>query len=176
MSIIDDIKGSKITFVKSGVKKAIDISELFDIDEEDLTHEFAQQASLYAYFATLQAEAELELSHAALAKDQEYAACDEHHRKALDRREQKYTEAVIKSLVVRDQEYNDVYDRHAACQNDVEVIKAIVKALQMRAEMLISLGAHMRQEYSMTGMNIREKAYEKAVDAAKSSIRSKRAS
>jgi hypothetical protein len=174
MSIIDDIQGSKISFVRKGVQKSVDISELFDIDENNLTAEFAHQASLYAFFATIQADAERELAHTALEKEQEYASADEYHRRSLEKKEQKYTEAVIRSLVMRDEDYEKAYNAYALAQQEVDILKAIVRALQMRAEMLISLGAQLRQEYSMTGMNVRDNAYKAAIDDAKKALKSKR--
>lgn len=174
MSIIEDIQGSKITFKKGDESRSIDIAELFDIDEANLTREFSRQASLYAFFATLQADAEYELANASLDKDQAYAVADDKNRKYMDKREMKYTEPVIKSLVIRDEDYQAKYDDWAWAEHEVEALKAIVKALQMRAEMLVSMGAQLRQEYNMTGMNVRERAYEAAVGIAKTTVKSKR--
>ena len=139
-SIIDEIEGSEVTFFKNGKKKTIDIGKLFNIDEDNLTKEFANQASLYAYFSTLQADIERNLAIISIKRDQEYASADEYHRHYLDKREKKYTEAVIKSLVIRTEEYMIVDQEFVDATYDLNVIKAIVRALQMRAEMLISIG------------------------------------
>ena len=172
MTLIDEIAGSKITFSHNGVKKVIDIGNLFDINEDNLTKEFATQASLYAYFATLQAEAERLQAKAEMKKDQEYAKSDEYWRAYLDKREKKYTEAVIKSNVIRDEDYDKANNALINITYDLNVIKAIVRALQMRAEMLISLGAHLRQEYSMTGMSV-NKAFDEATRAVKEKLSKK---
>jgi hypothetical protein len=36
------------------------------------------------------------------------------------------------------------------------VMKSLTKAMEMKAEMLISLGAHHRAEYNQTGMHMSE--------------------
>jgi hypothetical protein len=40
----------------------------------------------------------------------------------------------------------------------------------MRADMLISMGAHLRQEYDMTGMTIREQSMDKQLENVKKAI------
>src|SRR3990167_2305323 len=129
-----------VKFTHNGKDKKIVIGELFDIDDTDLTKEFAKQASLYAYFATTQADAERELAMADSIKDQEYATADEFFRKEKEEQGHKYTEAVIKSLIMRDEDYLKVLLEYTDADHNVNVLKAITRALQMRAEMLISLG------------------------------------
>jgi len=46
MSIIDDIKGTQVTFVTNGKKKTLDLAGIFEIDETDLSKEFTHQAAL----------------------------------------------------------------------------------------------------------------------------------
>lgn len=166
MSIIDDISGTKV--VVQG--KELDLSDLFDIDENDLTREFATQASLYAYFATLQAKVERDVVAESIKKDQEYASADEHWRQWYTEREKKYTEAVIRSDVIRDEDYMIAEDSYNMAVHDLNIVKALVRALQQRAEMLISMGAHLRQEYSMTGMTIKQHEHETAVKKAKETL------
>ena len=154
MTIIDEIEGTTLSLYNN---KKIDLLEIFKIDEDNLSSAFMQQASLYAYFASLQAESELQLSKAQFALEQQQAMADEYYRAWMDKREKKYTEAVIKSLVVRDEEYAAAKDTVIQLEYEVNLLKALVKSLAQRADMLISFGAMTRQEMAMTGMNIRDK-------------------
>lgn len=154
MNIINEIDG---TVVKLFNGKSIDLIEIFNIDPDDLSEDFSSQAALYAYFSVLQAEAERELAISEFNVDQEYAISDEYWRHYKDKREEKYTEAVIKSLVIRDDSYINSRRTQIQLEYEVSLLKALTKALAQRADMLISLGAMTRQELSMTGMAIKER-------------------
>jgi len=140
------------------------LKELFSIDENDLTAEFSKQASLYAYFAVLSAKAEFDAGLVGMSKAQEQAKADEAFRAELDREGRKYTEAVIKAMVTTDEECTKLAESELGFELDHNLLKAVCKAMEMRADMLISLGSHLRHELSMGGMNIREKGYEKSIE------------
>lgn len=167
MSIIDDIVGTKLTISKG---KTFDLLEIFNVNPDDLSNAFAQQAALYAYFSTLQAEAERQLSISKFAVDQEYANADEFYRQDMERQEKKYTETVIKSLVIRDEDYTKKENSRITLEYEVNLLKSITRALAQRGDMLISLGAMTRQELSMTGMTMRDKAMDDMPKDVKSAI------
>jgi hypothetical protein len=174
MSILEEIKGTKITFVIDDKKKSIDVGELFDIDENNLTKEFAHQASLYAYFGNLAAEAEREIGIAAIDKDQEMAILDANLRKKHEVRDEKYTETMIRNEILTNEKYLALMDDEGEAKYDFKVIKSIVSALEMRAQMLISIGSHIRHEMDMEGMNIKDRAFQKSVGDVKETLRSKK--
>jgi len=155
--VIKEIEGTLIKIKTPKGEKTFDVVKVLKIDFDNLTEEFATQAAVYAYFAILAPFAEYTETMLDLAKDQEYAASDDGARKELEAKKEKYTEAVIKSMVQLDEEYEKAYKAHADAHYDTAIIKAIAKALEQRAEMLISMGAQQRHELNMTGMNIREK-------------------
>jgi hypothetical protein len=150
----------------------VTLSEITGIDETRLNEQFAEQPSLYAFFAIQLAEADRLVKVAQQALDQEYAAADSHYRKQYQVLEQKYTEAVIDGDVKQDEDYNKAVDVLQKAQHNKAKIKAIVDALKMRAEMLVSLGAHLRHEGDMTGMSIRQ--VDATVDKAKRILDKKR--
>jgi hypothetical protein len=154
--------------------KAIQLSDILDIQEERLTEHFAEQASIFGYFAIQLAEADRLLGKIKTEAEQEYAKADAHYRKTYNELEEKFTEAVIRGDVMLDEDYNKVLDRQRLLQRNVSTLKAIVNALKMKADMLISMGAHLRQEYGMTGMTIREQDMDKAVDDVKKTIKHSR--
>ena len=164
----------KVSYKGMGQKKVIQLSDILDIQEERLTEHFAEQASIFGYFAIQLTEADRLLSKVKTEAEQEYAKADAHYRKMYNELDQKFTEAVIKADVMLDDDYNNVLDRQRLLQRNVATLKAIVNALKMKAEMLISMGAHLRQEYDMTGMTIREQRMDKAVDDVKKTIKRKK--
>jgi hypothetical protein len=168
-----DIPGNVVVVIR-GEKHTYNIADLLEIDENNLSKEFASQAALFGFFATAQAEAEMEMEMASSAKDREYATADEYYRSELERKEKKYTEAVIRSSIIRDVDYVTAEQGFHIAEHNANMLKMIVKALGQRAEMLISLGAHLRAEADMTGMSIKTQA--NVAQEAREAIISKRKS
>ena len=177
-SVIEEISGSIIVVrtMKGNVK--FDIGKLFNIDQDNLSKEFATQASMYGFFAILAAEADRIYAMKTLLCEQEYAAADESYRAQMDLDGKKYTEAVVRSCVVRDEEYSKMLTEKENANYELDIIKAIVRAFEQRSMMLQSLGSHLRHEYEMQGMNIRERDSEtfaeKSVDNVKQAISQRR--
>lgn len=170
--IVQEILGHKMSIRDgSGGLKTFAIEDLFYIDETNLTQEFMRQAALYAYFSTLLSTADMKANSVDLMKDQAYAEADLYYREDADKNGRKITEPQVKSTVTIDEAYAKACERDIQMRYDVSILKSIVKALEQRAEMLISLGAHLRHEADMTGMNIRETAFEKSVDDVKAVLR-----
>ena len=175
-SVINEISGSTIKVETMKGVRTFDIGKLFAINQDDLDNEFASQASYYGFFAIMAAEADRHLAMTSLLYDQECAQSDEENRAQLDLDGKKYTEAVIKSLVVRDEEVIKLQEKKEQAEYDLNVLKAIVRAFEQRALMLQSLGANLRHEYEMQGMTVRENALDKASSDVKISIERRRLS
>lgn len=147
--------------------KEIDLENVFHVEEADLSKEFMQQASMYAYFATAQADAEYQANMAELDKEQEEAAADSEFRIQLEMTGKKYTEAVVKGLIVRD----DVVFEKTKKLNDAryqqKLLKAICSALEMRAQMLQSLGSHLRHEYEQIGLTTKENQFRSELESVR---------
>jgi len=169
-----EIKDATISITLSGVEKKFDLNKIFDIDENDLTKEFTSQASVYAYFATAAAEADYEASIGTADQEASYADADKYYRDTLSHKGEKYTEGVIRSMVLLDADYDNAVQDELLAKYNARVLKAIVNAMEMRAQMLMSVGSHIRHELDMTGMNIRERQYNKTVDDVKDTIRSRK--
>jgi hypothetical protein len=174
VNIIDEIKGTVITVVTDRGKKTFDIGKLFLIDEDNLTREFVQQAAFYAFFSVLIATAERNVAKRDLLKDQEYSAADESYRKELTDKAEKYTETVIKSMVLRDEDYQTTMEELESARYDLNLLKAITRAYEHKGNMLQSLGSHLRHEYSMMGMHVNEAEVVDAVKAVKENITKRR--
>jgi hypothetical protein len=174
--VIQDIEGTKITFNDGTKVKTVNIADIFRIDDAELTKEFANQASLYAYFATLATKAEFDSSLIELGQDQEYAQADGAYREEFEKDGRKYTEAVIKSMILTDENYIKLSESALGAKYDYKLLKAICTALEQRANMLISMGAYMRHEMDQTAMNIKQRAMDGAADEVKSAIRARKVS
>lgn len=158
----------------AGMSKSFTVEDIFSVDENDLTKEFMQQPSIYGYFATAMAVAEDNANRAEYRKDQEYAAADDASRKAMDLNGLKYTETVIRGMVLTDEQYAAAVADELQAKYEYKILKAIVNALEQRANMLVSLGSHLRHEENMTGMNIRDRAIDNMSKNVKDVIRAHR--
>lgn len=134
----------------------VDLDALLDINEQDLSTEYSRQASRYASFATRLAMLDHNVSRARAALEQERAVADTFWRDDMKNKGVKYTETVIASIVAVDDTVMKAEANYHSAVQQRDYVRAIVRALEMRAEMLISLGATLRQEASMTGMRINE--------------------
>ena len=159
----------------NGAYKTFPLLDILEIHEDDLTGDFMDQASLYGYFSVLAAAADDAAARSESNKDQEYAQADLAVREEAERNGQKTTENQIKSLVLVDEAYSKMVDAAFVTKYDLKLIKAIVAALEARANMLISLGAMVRHEQDMTGMNTKERALDSALDEVKETIRQRKA-
>lgn len=145
----------------------LDLNQYVPIDETSLTHEFARQPASYAYLATLAAQAEAAYIDAKRQKDACYAAMDGKVRAQLAKLDKKATDAGVKALVEASPEYVAAVEAETAYHTQHLVLRAIVEAMAQRAQMLISLGAHMRMEADMTNMQIKD--VRSTLDALKAS-------
>jgi len=170
--IIESIKGTKIVLAgEDGQRRQFDISGIFSIDENDLSREFSMQASLFAYFAVLSAKAERNMSIADLASEREYAMADQQIREDLADKDAKVTEALVRQLIAADEEYCTYQDTAQAAKYEYKLLKAIAQALEMRANMLVSLGALRRHEIDMSGMHVNQSKYADGVEDTKETLR-----
>jgi len=153
--------------------KKLPIKELFEINEFDLDKEYREQSALYAYFVSAFSEAERDHAAAVSHKELVIADCDEYYREKFLSDGRKVTENVIKSAIIQDDEYGRAIDREISAKHYYSTLKGIVKAMELRAEMLRSLGAKMRSEYEMTNMTVRSKNYDDSIQEFKTNLRKK---
>ena len=158
------------------VEKLVRLGDIFSVDETNLSNEMARQAGLYAYFAVQMANAERSHAVSIMEKEEEYATLDPEARDALARGPAaKVTEAMVKAFILREESYIEVQDNEVDAKRNYRLLRAICNALEMRATMLQSLGAHLRHELDMTGMNTKGRQYQASISDVKESIVQKRA-
>ena len=147
------------------------IDSLFDIDQEDLNKEYRDQAPLYAFFITEMAKAERAHAEVVSEKDLVYADADDYWRAEFDREGLKITESAIKSAIIRDAAYGRAIGREIQARYNYNSLKGLVRALEQRSALLISLGANVRTEMEMTGMTIRRRDYDNTINEAKANLK-----
>lgn len=151
--------------------KKVNILSLLEINESDLASEFAQQAALYGWVGHLTAEAEYRASVAKHKTEIEYASADDNIRFKADVHNEKITEAKVKAAIDLDEQYIEAKEDENRCWKEYKVLRSLSDALKMRADMLISMGAHLRAERDMTGMKINTDKWDKTVEELKNAIR-----
>jgi len=165
---VEIVEGSKLRLrTENGAYKIFDIAEVLNINPDDITTEYIRQAALYGYFTVLAARAEDAAGRADSKKEQEYAQADLDIRDEAERNGKKTTETQIRSQVLIDVSYDKMVNASFVTKLDHKLLKAIVAALEMKANMLISLGAMIRNEMSMTGMTMKENQLKAATDEVK---------
>lgn len=128
------------------------LRDVLRINEATLTDEFVKQPSTYAYFAALAEFAVADVEQKKLAFSVLEANLDS--QKRLEMRETKVTEAVIKSAIIRDKKYQIMAEELIDAERQLGILKAFVKALEQRCQMLCQLGAGKRQELTLQEFGI----------------------
>jgi len=182
MDILNSIATTKVKVIVKrdgkSVAELIRLGDIFSIDEAVISEEMTRQAGLYAYFAVQMAHAEYAHARAIVTKDKEYAVADDYYRDELAKdfagTGKKITEAVVKAAIIQDEDYQDAVSEESAAKLSYRLLRTICEALEMRATMLQSVGAHLRHELDMTGMNIRDRKYQSAISDVKKTITNNR--
>lgn len=130
-----------------------------------------EQAAFYAFFVNEMAKVGKEHELAVKKRDLVYAEADEFFREEFRGAGEKFTEGVIRSLVLQDEEYGIVLEEEIEAKYQHNVMKGVVKAMEQRSYMLNSLGAHKRAEFSMTDMTIKAQEYDRAIGDVKKTLR-----
>lgn len=131
---------------------AIDLDDLIPIGE-DVSAEFTNQASSYAYVAVLAARAEALWLGTKADLKKAYAEADHEARLDLLSLGKKPTEPMVKQEVELRSDYRDAVDEELFYHEQHLIARVIEQSMKMRADMLVSLGAQLRNEAQQLGMN-----------------------
>ena len=122
------------------------IQECVDIDTRQLELEFQRVPADYAYWSEKYADAKQDYLLAKAGRATVYARVRLETREALTMQGERVTEARLDSEVEISDEY--IAARRTEVLNEVEMVRlhGFLEALRTKREMLISIGAHVRQE------------------------------
>jgi len=138
-----DVEGRKVSF-----------GELYAVEEAQLSEAFATQASKLAFVGSRAAVAEVVYTEAKQHRERTYADIELDYRDQLAKANEKFTEGKIRSLVLSDEEYIEAQLKENAALKNYKVLKSMTDAMKQRGDMLISLGATLRQEFDVTNMQL----------------------
>lgn len=105
-----------------------------------------RQAALFAHYSTLAAKATWQSDRAKQQVDLVYANLDQQIRDDLTTAGTKFTEKVIESMIVRDSTYQAAMERAHEARAISRMVEAAADSFRHRKDMLIQIGADMRQE------------------------------
>ena len=151
--------------------KEVSLLDLFDIKEETVSEDMMKQAAIYAHIGMLKVKYEIKRDRAKQKKDEEYAVLDLAWREKYVVNDWKITEAAIKSEIITTDSYSEAQERLNISEEQFSIFEILTKSLEMRANMLQSVGAFLRMEQGMTGMNT--KMYEDQITTLKNKLRNK---
>lgn len=133
----------------------VNLDDLLPIGD-DVSTEFREQPSLYAYIAMLAADAESLWRESKRLMDEVYAETDKAVRDELQVYDKRITENKVAAEVEIRRGYLDAKQYEHDCRQQYLIMRVLQDAMEMRADMLISLGAHERAEAKQTGMLIKK--------------------
>ena len=150
-----DVKGSKYDG---------NIKEIMKINEANLIDEFVNQPSTYAWFAALSEIASSEVETKKFDLDVLKANLDTKKRGMLakehitvdekGKEKGRVTEAMVTSAILTDTRYAVLHQELIEAIRQQGILKALTKALEQRAQMLIQLGASKRIEMSLADFGV----------------------
>ena len=153
--------------------RVIESQELLDINEADLSTEYAAQAARFAYVAVLAAEAKAAWAEAERRRKEDEALAFQSYKndpEAIPDGSKSVTDGYAGQLVQSDENCNKLKVAENEAEKNYRILSALTDALQMRASMLISMGADLRTEREQTGM----KMLENPADDVKKALSSRR--
>lgn len=122
------------------------LKECVDLVPELLSEEFARMSADYAYWNERYAAANRAELAAEWARDKAYAATYLRRKLELEAEGKKAPEATVDAEVRTDAAYGAAVEAHIAAKAEREHLRGVLEALRTKREMLVSAGAHQRQE------------------------------
>lgn len=140
-------------------KSQMPVHELLDIDQTSLSNEYAAQAARYAYVAVLCVQAREAYNEAKSEREAVEAEAFTDYKndpESIPTGGRSVSDALADKLTKQDSEYVQacIYERDAHLR--YRLLEVVMKAFEMRADMLQSMGAHLRHEAEMQGLSVRE--------------------
>lgn len=129
-----------------------DVRGKLEIQVENLTEEFANQASEYAYFAFLEEESKADRDELKLRIELYEARLAKRIRKKHNASDGKLTDKAVEHAIHRDEKWKFLSKDLIAANYKTRILTASIKASDQRCQMLISLGAHLRKEQDGTSI------------------------
>lgn len=167
---VEYLRGDVLFSVDGEFLESYEIHTLFSIDDSNITIEMATHSAKYGRIAVLLSRAERYRSYMKQQVEIDYAIADSEIRRKFKENGDKFTENTVRANIIADADYNDILTESESAVSVVYLLKNLLKAMDAKGDMLISMGAHMRAEMAMTGMYIKD-TYDKTVVNMKAALK-----
>ncbi|SUE95847.1 Uncharacterised protein [Ectopseudomonas mendocina] len=117
-----------------------------DFNETNISTAMMKQASLFAHYATLAHQAQFQADRADQQVDLVEAKLYQQYRDSFASAGEKPTEAMIKASIIKDDRYQKALLRKSEAKAIADMVKAAADSFRHRRDMLIQVGADLRQE------------------------------
>jgi len=135
----------------NGETKTFNIREELEIEEGNLTEHFMKQPGKYAWWSAVTERLKLQRDYAEAELEKEEARADKRVRASLKDEGIKITEAMVKGQIKLDPVYDEKLASYNTANKNASTMEKVVKAFEHRKEMLISVGAHIRDGNGNSG-------------------------
>ena len=139
-------------------KHFVEVTGLVAISEDTINKDICNQAGLYAFYAQAAADVRNKRDMASQALKDIRCIADIEIRKRVEGTGAKSTEAKISAEVELDSKVVKYKDKVINLEGNLGKLDAILRALEHRKDMLVTLGANMRTDVekgNMSGINKR---------------------
>lgn len=130
----------------TNLENTLDVRTIISIDKENISEEFINQASKYAWYYTLLVYARKRKDEAKLSLEVKEAELDAMIRKEAIKANMKITEVAIQNTLHVLSEYKETVEILIKMKEEEGLLEAVVKALEQRKDMLISYGSLLKHE------------------------------
>lgn len=156
--MVNEMQSTTLTLEMYGKPYTVTLPDLVSIGEGAINKNVCEQSGLYAFYAAGLADARNRRDAAAQALKDKKALVEIEYRKVADESGIKTTEAKIAALVELHGEVVKWKEKCLLLDGNVSKIDAIVRSLEHRKDMLVTLGANMRTDVekgNLSGINKR---------------------
>lgn len=148
------------TFSAAGpLKTFIDADKLQDdlnFTTTNISLAMTRQAALFAHYSRFSAEATYQSDRCKQQVDLLYANLDQQFRDSMTTAGTKFTEKTLESLIIKDTSYQEAQTRAHEARAIAKMVETTAESFKHRKDMLIQVGADLRQEKSGSGLVVRE--------------------
>lgn len=136
----------------------VEVTSLVAISEDTINKDICNQAGLYAFYAEAAADVRSKRDMASQALKDIRCISDVEIRRRVEGTGAKSTEAKISAEVELDSKVVKYKDKVLALEGNLGKLDAILRALEHRKDMLVTLGANMRTSVETGGsLNINKR-------------------
>lgn len=143
------VKNDDVFVPESDLRTFIDPAKLkadLDFNETNISTAMMKQASLFAHYATLAHQAQFQADRADQQVDLVEAKLYQQYRDSFATAGEKPTEAMIRASITKDDRYQKALLRKSEAKAIADMVKAAADSFRHRRDMLIQVGADLRQE------------------------------